>query len=365
MKYKSRYPLLLLILLLPFAGKTQGFEKQKNITKLFAVNKDCCIQINNKYGDIHIVPWDKDSACFSIDIKVTDKKESEAEKALAGIDVEFTNTPYYLVSKTIFRDSKSQIMTDFSDMANSLFNPVKKVEIRYIVNLPQEATIKVENKFGNIYTTNHSGSVQIILSNGDLKANNLTGDTKINLSFGNGVVNTIKNGKLTVGYSELEIRNTVRLAIESKSAKISIAKAGNLDINSKRDKYYIDTVNTLSGQTDFSYINIYYLTESFFVKSVYGEINFAEIVSGFKFVNLSAEYTDIKLCFQKTSSVNVEMLCKKTELNYPPAVIGIQKQVLNEKTSEYKASGIIGTETQPGSSVQINAVSGSIVINSK
>jgi len=367
MKYnKFNIPIILIFLFLPFAGKPQIFEKQKNISRSFAVSKDCSIQVSNKYGDIHIVPWDKDSACFSIDIKAADKGEADADKMLNAIDIDFTGYSYYIVAKTVISDNKSQVLSGLSDMANSLFNTGKKVEIKYFIYVPQTASLKVENKYGNIYTTNHSGNVQFILSNGDLKANDLTGnDTKIDLSFGNGVVNTIKNGKLTVGYSDFDIKNAENLAIESKSAKVNISKVKHLDISSKRDKYNIDTVGTLNGQTNFSYINAYFLKESFFLNALYGNINLSEITSDFKFVNINSDCTDINLCFQKTSSANISMLCKKTQLSYPPVITGLQKRVLNEKSNEFAVSGTIGLEIQPGSAVQINAVSGSIILNTK
>ncbi|NTW31251.1 MAG: hypothetical protein HGB12_01225, partial [Bacteroidetes bacterium] len=306
MKYSFNIiPIIMFLLILPFKGNSQVFEKQKNVSKSYVVNKDCNIHLCNKYGDIHIVPWDKDSAIFSIDIKVADKKEADADKILKAIDVEFTNTPYYLVVKTVFRDGKNTVISDITDYANNLLNIGKNVEINYIMNVPKTSSLKIENKYGNIYTTNHSGNVQFILSNGDFKANDLTGgDTKIDLSFGNGVVHTITKGKLNIGYSDFEIKNAEKLTIEDKSAKISIAKVGDINIDSKRGKYYIDTVETVTGQTDFSHINIYYLKKSFFLKSLYGEINLTEISNDFSFININSNYTDIKLCIQKSSSIN-------------------------------------------------------------
>ena len=367
MKYNSGIiQIIIFLLIFSVSGKAQVFEKQKNILKSFAVNKDCNIQVSNKYGDIHIVPWDKDSASFSIDIKVTDKKEVDAEKILNAIDVDFTSTSYYLIAKTVFRDSKSQVLTDLSDMANNLFNISKNVEIKYVINVPQTASLKIDNKFGNIYTTNHSGNIDFTISNGDLKANDLTGnDTKIELSFGNAVVNSIKNGKLNIGYSDFEIKNAGKLLVEGRSAKMNINKVESIDLNSKRDKFYIDTVTTITGKTDFSYVNIYYLKESLNLETLYGDINLAEIDKTFKYLNLNSEYTDIIFYFQKTAAVSFDLSCKKTELSYTPLFTGFQKQVLNEKTGEYKASGSLGSDSDTKAPVQINAVSGSISVNTK
>jgi hypothetical protein len=367
MKYDLRnITVLLILLVMPFAGISQSFEKQKNITRSFAVSKECNVQISNKYGNIQIVPWEKDSACFSIDVKVSDKKEADAEKMLNAIDIEFTNSPYYIIAKTIFKNSKNQVIEDFSDYVNGIFGIGKDVEINYILNVPGYSALKIDNKFGNIYTTNHTGNIDITLSNGDLKANNLIGsETKIELSFGNGVVNKIVNGKLNIGYSDLEIKEAGKLSIEGRSAKMNITKAERLDLNSRRDKFYIDTAAVITGTSDFSYINVYYLKESIFLKSLYGDINLTEIAGSVKFINLTSDYTDINLFFQRSCSSTIDLSCKKTELSYPSTVTGLTKQLINEKTGEYKVSGSIGTETEVKSPVQITAVSGSIAINIK
>lgn len=358
--------IIILMFMFSVSVNAQVFEKHKNIIKSFASNKDCNIQVSNKYGDIHVIPWDKDSTSFNIDIKVTDKKETDAEKILNSIDVDFTNTIYYLIAKTVFHDSKNQVLADLSDMANNLFNISKNVEIKYIINVPQNSALKIDNKFGNIYTTDLTGNIDFTLSNGDIKANDLTGsETKIELSFGNAVVNSIKNGKLNIGYSDFDLKNAGKLLVEGRSAKMNINKVESIDLNSKRDKYYIDTVSAVTGTTDFSYLNIYYLKESLNLVTLYGDINLTEIDKAFKYLNLNSEYTDLIFYFQKTSAVNFALSCKKTELSFTPLFTGFQKQVINEKTGEYKATGAIGDSTEVKAPVQINAVSGSISVNTK
>jgi len=365
-KLSGNILLIVALLILPFAAKPQMFIKQKNIAKAYTVSKTCIVQVTNKYGDIQIVPWEKDSVVFSIDIKATDKKEADAVQTLSSVDVEFTNTPYYLIAKTVFKNSKNQVLTDLSDYANSLLNLGKNVEINYIMYVPQTTALKIENKFGNIYTTNHSASVEFILSNGDFKANDLTGSsTKIDLTFGNGTANTITNGKLTIGYSDFDIKKAVKLSVESKSAKLTIASVGSLEINSKRDKYYIDTVKSVTGQSDFSYINASYLQDSFFIKALYGDINLTDISDSLQFLNITSDCTDINLFFRKSSAVSLDLSCKKTDLSYPSTITGIQKTITNEKTSEFKAAGTLGEGKQAASPVQINAISGNITLNIK
>ena len=49
--------------------------------------------------------------------------------------------------------------------------------------MPASITVTFENKFGNIYSTDHNGKITVKLSNGDFKANNLSGDVNLDFSF--------------------------------------------------------------------------------------------------------------------------------------------------------------------------------------
>jgi hypothetical protein len=362
MKYRA-ITIAIVIYLIPIVGIGQNFIKTKNIIKTFAAQSNANIQITNKYGDIHIVPWEKDSISFKIDVMVSYKKETDAERMINSIDFVFNINPGYLVAYTQFKNSKSDLMSDLGDLASSIFNSGNMVEINYLIYLPATTTLRVENKYGNVYMSDHSGSFSGILSNGDFRANNLTGDTKLDLSFENAIISSIPKAKIISSYSEIEITKLTSAFIESKSCKITVNESDKLDINSRRDKIYIDTLNTLNLVSDFSYINIYDLEKEATAQTTFGDLNINKISKDFSYFNLTSNYTDIVLGMDKNAAFNADISVKKTTTIFPPIISALQYLVVNQ--NEYKLYGNVNTSSQNISGFTLSTNSGTLTIGLK
>ena len=123
----------------------------------------------NKYGDIHLIPWEKDSVVFEIDFSVTSNKQAKVDKIFDYVDFDFKATAYYVIAQTVF-EGQNSFWREMADVASTIFSSGTNTRIDYTVYFPAGNDVRIENKFGNIYTTDHTGKVDITLSNGDLKA---------------------------------------------------------------------------------------------------------------------------------------------------------------------------------------------------
>jgi len=365
MKYKSGILFIIVLLAINFPLHSQPFERTKSQVKTFPVTKDCSVQISNKYGDVQVVAWDKDSVKFEINVKVANKKEDDAIKKINNIDFNFTSTPYYVIAKTVFLDSKNSIISDLGDMASSLINSGNYVNITYIVSIPSSISLSIENKYGNVYTTNHSNAFQLTLSNGDFKANNLTGDNKINVSFGNAAINEISKGKIEASYAEFEIKKAGKLSIVGRSSKFNFGNAESLELDSKRDKFYVDTLYYLSGETDFTYFNAGILKSQLNLNTSFGNLLLQGLSSDFKSIIIVSSYTDISLTIPSALSSAVDVTYKKTDLSYPQTLTRLQKDTLNDSSGTYKLKGSIGSDTAVTKNILLNTSGGSFTIITK
>lgn len=357
---------IIFLLIFPMTVMSQPFEHTKFVVKTFAAPKDCSVQITNKYGDVQIVPWNKDSVKFEISVKVVNKKDDDAVKKINNIDFNFTSTPYYVIAKTVFLDYKNSIIDDIGDMASSLISSGNYVNITWVVSLPSANALTIDNKYGNVYTTDHGNSFQLTLSNGDFKANKLTGDSKINISFGNASVNEISKGKIEASYADnFEIKKVGKLDIIGRSSKFTFGTAESLELDSKRDKFNIDTLNYISGTTDFSYITVASLKSQLSLNTSFGELKVQDLSGEFKSMNLVSSYTDVTLTVPSSISASLDATYKKTQINYPATLTGIQKEVVNEDSGIYKLKGFTGSDIATTKSIVINAGSGSLTIISK
>jgi len=361
--YKSRLLIPLLASIL-FAGtaEAQYYEKSRHVSKAYAVESETEIQVSNKYGTVHLMPWDKDSVRFEVDLVVKAKKESKVDKIFNYIEFSFTATSYYVIAKTEI--NKSTFWTEVSDAANALFSADNKAQIDFTVYYPRNSSLEVVNKFGNVYTTDHDGKLDIEISNGDLKAHDLTGETNINLEFGNASIHRINKGNLKINYSEFNLEETNVITVNSKSSTLNIGKVEELNLNSRRDKFNIKDLGTLNGESSFSIFKIQNASESIVIKTEYGEFFLDEVRPAFHLLNINAEFTDIQLSFPDNFTYNLEIEHdKRTVISYPSSYTDIQQEVKDKKEEIYRTYGKVGTAGSQNTKVEINNSAGSIKIN--
>jgi hypothetical protein len=351
MNYKKFVTLLLLALFFTSALTAQVYTRK--ISKSYKVNSSTTIDIFNKYGKVHVVTWDKDSVKFNINLTIQTSNESKLTKLKQNIGFDFTGTDYYVIAKTRL-GKKSGVFTELLDIAGTLISSDNKVTIDYLVYIPLYANINIENKFGDIYTDDLEGSVNINLSNGDLKANDLNGNSVISLSSGDGVINYMRDGRITVSYSDLTVKTANKLHIDSRSSKIYIDKADYLKLISRRDRLYFQIINDLYGDSYFSDFTLHRLNNELNYNFKYGNLSIALINRYFSFININSEYTDLDLIFEKGSAYIIDILHHQDViLNIPAHLSKIEQKVIDEDDQLLSTYGTIGYGN-PASKVKIN-----------
>jgi len=173
--YKSLPGLILLTCIISNTVFGQTYSENRKIFRSYKVENSTTVDITNKYGKVHIIPWDEDSVRFEIELTIKAQSSSRLRKLKNSVDFDFTATGYYITAKTIFGSKYNSFLSDIRNLAETLI-PKHQIIIDYIVKVPDNISLKINNKYGDIFTDNYNGDLDIFLSNGDLKANNLIAD---------------------------------------------------------------------------------------------------------------------------------------------------------------------------------------------
>lgn len=351
---RSIFNLMLAILLLTGSSglRAQTYERSRTVSRSFGVDPQKEVQVINKYGNIHIVPWEKDSVRFDITLTVTSNKESRLEKNFNYVDFDFKNTDYYVIAQTVFK-GQSDIWSEISDLANSLFSSGTNTRIDYTVYMPDDIELKLDNKFGNIYLSDHASRADITLSNGDLKAHAFKGDTRIRLEFGNATIDEITRGTFFTNYVDLTIEKAGYLEIESKSSEFSFRSMKDVRLNSRRDKFNIRTIESISGEMNFTTLEVDEISDNIELRSHYGGMNIRKMTSDFNFITLNSNYSDINIYLNGDKLYELEIVFDdKTQLSLPSTMLTKTETVINESDKQSKIEGKAGMVG--GQSVPIN-----------
>lgn len=352
---KFEIPLILIIILILGFSTVNGqsFTDTKQIVKSFKVKTTTKIEVYNKYGKIQVIQWDKDSVKFNIMLVAKSDDAKDAQNLLNNVDFDFTNTSYYVSAKTKIGADRKGILSDIKLLKENLISNDNKVKIDYTLFVPSYVNLKLYNKYGDVYVDDIKGDFELELSNGDFKANDLTGSSEIELKFCNNVdINSMTSGRMNISYSEVNIKVAKQINLSSKSSKVVIDKIDVLKIQSRSDKYYVAKATHFFGDTYFTDITLNYLEKELSITTKYGNLNIESISKTFSFVNVNSKITDMNLFFEYGSAYQLDITHKDNIINYPKNLANLTKQTLDENEEKYLTYGTIG-QNASGAKVKI------------
>jgi len=365
MKTKKFYCKIFLALLLAgFMPRTgvlaQQYEKSRNLTRTYPATEETSVQIINKYGNIHVLPWEEDSIRFEINIKVEANKQSKVDKTFESIEIEFSESSYYVIAQTVFGNQKSAFWADVSDFTSSMLKSGSNAQIDYRVYLPADVELSIELKFGNLYMTDHNNKTTVYLSNGDFRGGNFN-DLVLDHSFGHVQLDSMNMGSMTLAYSELRMKYAGKIRINSKSSKPDIKSFDNIRLNSKRDTYFFKDAGTISGETSFSYLTLEKLKGDLILTMNYGNLDVGGYGRNFSMLNLNADYTDVNLICSNTGSYAFEAYYnRKTRMIYPVTNDKFEQRDINSEEGEYLITGYCGENKKDAPRIKLTMNGGSV-----
>lgn len=330
--------------------KSQVYTEQ--IERAFRASSSTTVEVQNKYGIVHVETWKKDSVKISIDFRVEANSQEKLDNVKNTIMFDFSPSKYKIQAKTTFTKARG-LITEFVDA----FVPSTQVVIDYTVFIPEKSPLIIKNKFGNIYLDELTGNVDIELSNGDLTAEKLTGKTNLKLSSGNSEIEELKNGTIQIAYGDLVIKKAQNLNLETRSSKVKIEQANMLNIKSSRDKYTISQADELTCEGSITTLKLDNLENEINCSLKYGGVSIDNVRKTFQFINLESEYADIDLIFEHGSAYNLDVTHHQdVDMILPLQLARIETKNLDADEKLMLTYGTIGNASVNSPKLKITAL---------
>lgn len=338
--FKPIIPLLLCLA----AGLTlqaQDHTDTRSVSRVFPANLETTVEVENKYGKIQVVTWEKDSVAIEVVLHLSESSASRLRKLKEDVSIDFSSTNDYILAKTVIESESGLIARELRNVTSTLTGSNKRMEINYTVRVPSLLDVALTNKFGDIYMDDMDGQVDLNLSNGVLKAGRLNGNSSITLSFANGMIKSLGSCNMELSYSDLVLEEVSQLDLDSKSSKLNVDSVTVVKINSRRDKLYFKRVEYLYGNGNFTQVWVYdFLRESdLYMK--YGELTIEHVMPRFSKIYVESDYTDISLYLDPESAFTFDVLHhEKSVLRLPePAVV--EEDTFDGK-EHFRTTGYVG-----------------------
>ncbi|MCU4175482.1 hypothetical protein [Carboxylicivirga sp. N1Y90] len=288
---------LYLLASLNFA-KAQSFTEEIKHHRVFYVSPAATLELNNKYGNIHISTWEEDSISIDINFFISEKSEAKFNKIKDNVQFKIGGNSAFLSAETVFGSKYSSFFKNIKEATNMLSSPNNNSRIDYFVKVPSYINLKIENRYGDIFIPDFHGNINVQLSNGDFQARKISGSNILNLEFGNVIIEQLEQSTLNLNFAEVNIDKAGQLDINSKSSKVNIKDCNLIKLKSKRDEYSIDNIGFVFGDTYFSKLSIYNLNNEYNMVMQYGELKHLGIAPAYKLIRINSAYTNCTLVME-------------------------------------------------------------------
>jgi hypothetical protein len=349
-----------LVLFTFLAASTYAYAAGEELTKTFHKEYDVkagtVLNVQNKFGNINVVTWDKPQVV--IDVKVT-LEHPDKEKAAKLIDMIKVNFSEEGNSISVI----TEIDEKFSNMQTGWGSNQKEFSIDYDISMPKDLTLNLLNKYGSIYADELAGLVNIEVKYGKLTVNKITRGSAeekslVTVGYSECTIDEANWLKVDIKYSKIKINTAEVLGIMSKYSELNISEAKSMVVESKYDVFKVGHVGIMKGESDYTSYSFQQVDKKFELVTAYGNLTIDRIPAGFESIDFTGKYTKFAAFIDPDASYSINGSAEYAKIRVPEnnrlsRIIENTKQTL---------SGTIGSNPNPTAKVNINTKYGEVVL---
>ncbi|WP_456459590.1 hypothetical protein [Reichenbachiella sp.] len=356
--------ILIGVMVAAYVSKAQSRTLVKNISQSFKVENTATVELTNKYGQVILNTWDKDSVQVNVKITAYGKNDEALTKSMERVDVDFTNFGDVLTIETLFDRNSSvfkEVINSLGDYSKTLISK-NKISVDYELSIPHKASVTLDNKYGDVYMESLSQESNISVAHGDFKADELAGTCKLNLSFCKARIKKLDKAFLELKGAELDLREGGDIVLTSSSSTFNVKTVQSLKVDSRNDKIHMAKATAVRGYSSFSNILIDSMLDRLDMELNYGDLLVHSINSNFNLVNLKSKTADVNISFDMGSYFSATLTGREDRMFLTSNFMGMNKTRSADNDKVITLTGVVGMIKPKQSQVTIAGESGEVTV---
>lgn len=345
-----RSTIILIMLYFAVIGSALADDKyKKEYHQDYQVSPNLLFEIKNKFGDIQIENWDKNTVSIDVTITVETGSQSKANAVFEKVMINFKQV-----------DSMISAVTEIKDHIKNV-----NLSIDYKIKMPKTLRLDLMNSYGDVFIAELTGKSNIVVKYGNFKADKLLfGESKprtfLTLAYSKGEIEECDWLKLKLDYSKMDIQKSEALIIKSKYSKIDIERSNSIVADSKFDEpYRVESVNNFVCTGEYSTYNIGKVKSKIDFDVKYSNIDVEEVGESFDEITIGIKYGHANLNINNNASYSLEADAEFGSVDIPDC--DVQKKIVDK--SESKISATYGKNRASKSKVKISTKFGNVELN--
>ncbi len=307
-------------------------ERKKTIVKVFDVRPNEMLNIDNRYGDVKVLLWEKQAIRIDITITANAPSEQKVSEAINAVDIEEKRGNNNITVQTVLGPGTQRINWRGKKGENSL-------RIDYLIQMPKQNPLNLKNSYGDTDIARFIAPLAVETRYGNFRAEDLASMANdIIVQYGNAVIGQMGMGKLHSNHSEINLEKVKSLELVNKFGSLNIGEVGSL----KADIGYCGArIGTL---TDNGTVKVHYSN------------NFSINESTADNIDIQAAYSEVVIPVRQPAKFDVSVTYGNFQYPTKTAVSFTNKSGTS-KTKQYE--GNIGSE-QPASTIRVISTYGNV-----
>lgn len=303
--------LKLLIFILPllvFSNRPEGkFKKLKTIQRTFQVGETGEVFIDNTYGNINIITDRESQVEIIVHISVDGNDDDAVEQQFRKIKINIIQNGSQIKAQTIFDKASSYNWNLFSWMFGGNSHNTN-FKINYEVHMPQQWNLKIRNDYGNIYLNKLTGNLDLNADYGSFEIGELLSrqNNIVTDYFSHSTIDFVKQADIKADYSKLNITSAYHLDLNCDYTTIKIETVRQLKFNNDYGSIHVQDVKEVYGSGDYQTRSFGHINKVKFTGD-YGSIEINGLLPDFERVDLSCDYTTIRINNEEKAPYHFEL----------------------------------------------------------
>ncbi len=329
-------------------------EVKKQYHKEYITGPHTELSITNKYGDVDLINWDRDSLVIDVVVTIDYPAKFKGKPLIEYIHVSFSQSGNTITAET-------QIDENSIDRWYSNHDK-KRYRIDYTVHAPAYINFKLLNKYGDVFINELSGQADLEVRYGFIRINRLSrGHIKplntLTLAYSKGTIEEAGWLMLEMKYSKLEVSHGKAIAGDTKYSHLQIDNISSVVFQSKYDEFRFGTVNNLVLVASYGSIKADEVRKKISLETRYTGVDIGHVPAGFSSIDVDNAYGGVKIRIDPEASYYLKGSASYCKMNYPEARVN---RIIKNNSSE--VSGWIGTDKNTRSRVTIESKYGSVTL---
>ena len=246
--YKNMMNALLVLMSCAVFGQN---KVSKEIKETVLLSNNGQLYLENKYGDVFIDGWDKESIEIIVEIEARGKNLDKAKQLLNRINPEIKTSGNVVMVKSHISEREQGFFNRYIKKVDAFNSEKTNTNINYRIYLPRRAEIEIINKYGDVIITNWSSTLKANVEHGDLRLTESISNANIAIKYGQLKASNL-DASINAKGATLTITNSKRMKLDSNGSEIRFDNIENLELYSNKDNIDIETLDYVFGDVKYS-----------------------------------------------------------------------------------------------------------------